>query len=281
MNKEQIQSYCRRYFQATNTPILRDEPNFLQVELPIEVDKELTDRPYYWMWVEATGQEVKPTVLNLVFDPEVEIEGEEKCELVALGSFRLEKIFESATRRGRFVCQYQHGTSTGLRVPFLVTSLKISYIADRRRDEIRSYGVNLKSNQVIPDLYEQIRELPMTDELPEYYKEQFSNGQFLIASLQTGWQKIKDAVTEEIQSEDHSWAEAALEQLSHEIEQLETYYQSLMFDNQEQMAIYSAERELRTAELKWRCQPRIQVTPLHFALLYLEPTQFTAGSVPI
>lgn len=282
MDKARIQDFCRRYFQATGTRILRDEPDFLQVELPIEIDQELTERPYYWMWVEATGQEVQPSVLNLIFDAATGVEGVEKTELVTLGSFRLEKIFQSAARRGQFVCQYQEGPTT-TRIPFLLTSLKISYIADRRKDELRSYGVNLKNCRIVPDLYELIRHLPMTPEFPAPYRARFTQPQILAASLQTGWQTIKGAVLEEIRAGDPSWAEAASEQLKLEIEQLETYYQSLTLDNPERAAAYAAEKELRIAELKWRCQPRIQVRPLHFALLYLDPacldpTQFTGTS---
>ncbi len=273
-----LQDFCRRYFQATGTPILRDESEFLQVELPREIDKELTDRPYFWMWAEATGEEVPPTVLNIAFNAETEVEGIESAELVALGSFRLEKIFESAVKRGRFVRVYQTDAPTHLRVPFLLTSLKISYIADRRKDEIRSYGVNLKSRQVIPGLYEEILDLPFSEELPAPFKVHALEGPFLKASLQDGWRRIEQTAMEEIQKSDHSWAETAQERLAQEMEQLDTYYQSMILENGEEMTVYSAERELRLAELKWRSQPRIQIAPLHFGLLYLDPVQFTGTS---
>lgn len=278
MDRLQLQNFCRRYFQATGTPILRDEPEFLQVELPREIDKELTDRPYYWMWAEATGEEVPPTVLNIAFDAETEVEGIEAAELVALGSFRLEKIFESAGKRGRFVRVYQTDAPTHLRVPFLLTSLKISYIADRRKDEIRSYGVNLKSRQVIPELYKEIVGYPFSEELPAPFKLHALDGPLLKASLQDGWRQIEETVMAEIQNADHSWAETAQERLTQEIEQLDTYYQSLILENQEEMTVFSAERDLRLAELKWRSQPRIQIAPLHFGLLYLDPTQLTGTS---
>ncbi|GAX90888.1 YqhG family protein [Effusibacillus lacus] len=278
MDKTQIRNYCKRYFAATGTPILREEPDYLQVELPIEIDKELTDRPYYWMWIEATGETPKPTVLNLIFDSNVQVDGVDRTELVTLGSFRLEKIFASATRRGQFVCQFQTGSTVGIRVPFLLTSLKISYIADRRKDEIRSYGINLRSNQVVRDLYEQVCTLPMTSQLPVPYTEQLANKEILAASLQTGWQRIQDVVMQEIQEGDHAWAAEAMERLAQEIEQLEAYYQSLALNEEETPSMLAAERELRFAELKWRCKPRIQIQPLHFGLLYLDPTQFTGTS---
>lgn len=278
LDKLQIHDYCRKYFQATGTPILRDEPEFLQVELPRDVDKELTDRPYYWMWAEATGEDVPPTILNLAFDAETEVEGIDSAELVAQGSYRLDKIFESTGKRGRFVCLYQTGTATVSRAPFLITNLKISYIADRRRDEIRSYGVNLRSKQVIEGLYEQLASLPFSSEFPEHHKEHAMQRQFLASSLESGWQALKQTVLQDIFSGDHAWAEAAQERLTQEIEQLETYYQSLILESQDEMAIFAAERELRLAELRWRSQPRIQMLPIHFGLFYLDPNQFTGTS---
>lgn len=279
MEQTAIQNYCRRYFQATGCPILRDEQAFLQVELPKEIDKELTERPYYWIWAETMGEEVPPSVLNLAFDPDRDIEGIESAELVALGCFRLEKIFESASRRGRFVCMYQTETSTAVRVPFLLTSVKISCIADRRKDEIRTYGVNLKSRTLIPEMYEQVRALPLTADLPNSQRDSSLRGEFLLSSLRAGWDRIKEAVAADIAQDDHTWAEAAQAQLSAQVEQLETYYQSLILDNENESNLYTAERELRIAELTWRCKPRILVAPIHFALLYLDPTQFTGTSV--
>ncbi|BCJ85944.1 YqhG family protein [Effusibacillus dendaii] len=277
MNNTQIQEYCRKFFAATNSPILRDEPNFLQVELPREIDKELTDRPYYWMWVETIGEPVPNTVLNLVFDPDVEIEDVQRTELIALGCFRLEKIFESARRRGQFVRLTQTDTPSLLRVPFLLTTLKISWMADRRRDEIRSYGINLKSGKIYPELYEQVRDLPFVNSYPESESDSV-NRSLLAASLQTGWQQIKDTVLEQLQNDDHSWAEQAKERLQSEIDQLETYYQSLLLENEQKQVNLAAEKELRIAELKWRSQPRIEVQPIHFALLYLDATQLTDSS---
>jgi hypothetical protein len=67
------------------------------------------------------------------------------------------------------------------------------------------------------------------------------------------------------------------------MEQLETYYESLGLVNADEnkndeekakkAAMYAAERELRIAELKWRCAPRVNIEPFHFGLIYVwEPT---------
>lgn len=273
---EQIQDFCRRYFQGVGAPILIDQPDFLQVELPREIDKELTDRPYYWMYIEATNQQVPNTVLSLSFQPDVQMEGVDKIEFVTLGSFRLNKLIESAQKRGRFTRSYQQATvfGAGAYVPVLLTTFKLSFVADRRRDEMVSYAVHLGTGQVQRDFYECVEQLP--------FGEHPAAGSPLPAerlTLEQGYLKLRERLIEEIEGLDHAWALDADAHLAQELEQLETYYDSLGLVNADEVksdeektkkaAMYAAERELRIEELKWRCAPRIGIEPFHFALLYV------------
>jgi hypothetical protein len=275
-NNTEIQDFCRRYFRAVESPVLIDQPDFLQVELPREIDKELTDRPFYWMYVEATGQDVPNSVLSLAFDPDLEVEGVDRMEFVTLGSFRLNKIIESVQKRGRYTRAYlTGGLATGRRlVPHLLTTFKLSFVADRRRDEMVSYAVNLVTGTVTRDAYELVENLPLASSPSD-----LSTTAEPAISPEQGYQRIRDALTEEIRALDHSWAEEAAHHLEQERSQLETYYDSLGLVNQDEVktdeekakkaAMYAAERELRIAELEWRCAPRIGIEPFHFALLYL------------
>ncbi|TCP59634.1 uncharacterized protein YqhG [Tumebacillus sp. BK434] len=272
-NQQEIQDFCRRYFEAVGAPILVDQEDFLQVELPREIDKELTDRPYYWMYVEAMGQEVPNSVISLAFDPDLEIEGVEKLEFVTLGSFRLNKIIESAQKRGRITRAYQKVSAKPL-APYLMTTFKLSFIADRRRDEIVSYGVHLGNGSVVRDLYDRVEKLA--------FGAAPSMGMMIqpaALSLPAGYQRLKECLVAEIEGLDHSWAVEAEAHLAQELEQLETYYESLGLvhadevksedEKEKKAALYAAERELRIAELKWRCAPRVQIEPFHFGLLYV------------
>jgi len=276
-SKSEIQDFCRRYFRGVDAPVLVDQPDFLQVELPREIDKELTDRPYYWMYVEAIGQDVPNTVLSLTFDPDVEIEGVEKLEFVTLGSFRLNKLIESAQKRGRFTKAFQSsGVIPGTQLtPYLLTTFKLAFVADRRRDEMLSYGINLCTGQIVPGFYEQVesrRFAPAPSEL--------AGTKPLALSVEDGYRRLLEEVEAEIHSRDHAWAREAAANLERELDQLETYYQSLGLVNEDALktddekekkaALYAAERELRIAELKWRCEPRVQIAPFHFGLLYVD-----------
>jgi len=275
-SNEQIQDFCRRYFQAVEAPILIDQPDFLQVELPRDIDKELTDRPYYWMYVEATGQNPPNSVLSLSFAPDVEMEGVDRIEFVTLGSFRLNKIIESVQKRGRFTRAYQTGAGAAGRAlsPYLLATFKLSFVADRRRDEMASYAVHLRTGHVFRDAYEQIQHLPLSGTLART-----ATAASPTLDLSEGYRIIRQAVEGGIAQLDHTWAIDADEHLAREREQLETYYDSLGLVNadenktdaekEKKAAMYAAERELRIAELEWRCAPRIAIAPFHFGLIYL------------
>ncbi|HEU4963316.1 MAG TPA: YqhG family protein [Bacilli bacterium] len=274
-NAQQIQDFCRRYFQAVEAPILVDQEDFLQVELPREIDKELIERRYYWMYIEATNQDPPNTVLSMSYRPDLQIEGVDKLDFVTLGSFLLNKIIESTQKRGRFTRAYQQGLRPGTPLqPVLLTTFKLSFVADRRRDEIVSYAVHLGTGRVIRDFYDRVEHVSMgatASELtpplsPRYTCEQ-------------GYELIREALQAEIEALDHTWAEEAEAHLQAELEQLETYYESLTLvsasetknadEQQKKAGAYAAERELRVAELKWRCAPRVQIEPFHFGLLYV------------
>lgn len=263
MNPQQIQQFCRRYFLATGCTLLKEEPEYMEVELTLDVDKELTDRPYYWMWVEASGEEVKPTVLHLAFTPDTKVEGIKAAERVTLGSFRLNKLFESVKKRGRLTRQFQ-AQQEGRLEPYFLVSGKLSFLADRRRDEIVSYGIHLHTESIISDFFTAIRHLPMSSRLPVGCTLQPSR-----LSYREAWELIRQKIAADLDVRDHEWAEEAKQHLAEEMEQLETYYGSLIAENEEERTVFTAEKQLRLAELQWRYQPRIEFVPFHMGLFYL------------
>src|SRR5690606_18142998 len=70
MNKEQIASFCERYFAAAGCTILEKTPVHLTVKLSPEADRELTGRDYYWNFVERTGAEPETLSFRFILDPE-------------------------------------------------------------------------------------------------------------------------------------------------------------------------------------------------------------------
>ena len=57
MYPQQIHQYVRQFFNENNCTILRESEHFVQVQLTVEMDKKIMNRPFYWKYVESTGAE--------------------------------------------------------------------------------------------------------------------------------------------------------------------------------------------------------------------------------
>nr|WP_019424376.1 YqhG family protein [Paenibacillus sp. OSY-SE] len=69
MNTEQVRRYVMRYLEATDCHILEKSPAYTTVKLSERADRVLTNRPYYWGFVDRTGAEPETMRFTFVFDP--------------------------------------------------------------------------------------------------------------------------------------------------------------------------------------------------------------------
>jgi hypothetical protein len=294
LNPIEIQDFCRRYFQAVDAPILRDEEAYLQVQLPRDVDKELIERPFYWKWVETIGQEVAPTIMNLVFKQDRKVEGETRLHYVALGNIQLERIFQSCRNRGRIVRLFEKKTgkasnrvSGSTLIPYFIANIKISYISDLRRDVFTCDAIEMESGKIFHNVWEQLiaRNFVITLDRPSsltgilgnpyhhiLHELALDDVEFWKMQCQSAWEDLKDCINARIQEEDHTWAKVAIEELELDRKQLQSFYENLIQNakDEETKTIHMAERETRLAELTWRRQPKIEIIPFNIGLLYLQ-----------
>lgn len=68
MNPKQIHRFVERYLEATGCTIMEKSPAHFKVKLSPAADRELTNRPYYWSFVDRTGAEPETMSLLLVTD---------------------------------------------------------------------------------------------------------------------------------------------------------------------------------------------------------------------
>jgi hypothetical protein len=293
VNPSQIQAFCRRYFQEVGAPILREEPEYMQVQLPRDVDKELIDRPFYWKWVETMGQEVEPTILHLVFKPDRKVPDVTRLHYVGLGNTHLERIFQSCRNRGRIVRLFEAETTKGDAtrgvsrwIPYFVANVKISYLSDSRRDVFACDAVDMETGTILHGVWEQLIQRHLVAHLPGSVPPGQGNSARhpTIRGLplndterwkllcQTAWEDLKDAIREAIETDDHTWANVASAGLEADRKQLETYYDHLLqgAKTPEEIAAYETERATRIQELVWRRQPRIQIAPFSVGLFFLK-----------
>ncbi|TVX92621.1 YqhG family protein [Paenibacillus agilis] len=70
MDTEQISSYIMRYLDATSCNIMEKTPVYVTVKLSEQADRLLTNRPYYWGFIDRTGTEAETMRYTFVFDPD-------------------------------------------------------------------------------------------------------------------------------------------------------------------------------------------------------------------
>ncbi|MCL6444215.1 MAG: YqhG family protein [Alicyclobacillus sp.] len=296
--EEERLAFCDQYFRAVGAKTVYSADGYREYELPRDVDKELTDRPFYWLWVEKTGQQAPPTILRLAFrESAVQRENERlyrearaakeaqgmtelermyfrapTAEYITLGSFRLDKIFLSLDGRGRFAC-VRPRTMTGDEhpVPWLMMNVLVSRRCDLVEQTYLSVGCNLKSGQTVDNFYSALVRLPMDPADPTSC---LASAELELADAE---QRIRQHIERSVTREPTDWAADAQHRLQAELKQIEMYYGSLLRDAPaDEQPLISAELARKKFELKERCQPRIELELRQLALVEL-PERTVAG----
>lgn len=70
MDPAQVREWTEKYLKLYQCPVIESGPSYLITQLSIEADKDLLNRPFYWMYVEKMNIPPKPVQLCFIFDPE-------------------------------------------------------------------------------------------------------------------------------------------------------------------------------------------------------------------
>ncbi|MBM7563642.1 YqhG family protein [Paenibacillus sacheonensis] len=68
MNERQIHKFVGRYLEATDCQIIEKSPAHYHVKLSPRADRDLTNRPFYWSFVDRTGADPETMSMLLVTD---------------------------------------------------------------------------------------------------------------------------------------------------------------------------------------------------------------------
>lgn len=151
MNAKQVHKFIHRYLEATDCSIIEKSPAHFTAKLSPEADRELTNRPYYWSFVDRVGAEPETMTFLFVTDKEkydaarqkeqapaadVRPDGQAAAADAALarsfgfinssinvpripredmyfGSRKLEQLFSAAKSKGSFVYLFQEPDKRG------------------------------------------------------------------------------------------------------------------------------------------------------------------------
>jgi len=229
MQQQQVRQFVERYLASFSAHIVESHPDYLTVKLPVDVDKDIGNRPFYRSWIEKMNIPYhQPLVLTFAFHPDRLPEGL-RAEYLHLGAARMQQIFASTKKHGRFLCMYEQkaGTASASRrstplVPWLGINLKVSLLCDKRRDILLYLGINLHNPRVVRDFTSFLFRLPLTPTIPDYFYT--LDRRITVAQA---LQMAEQEVAEVLRQEDQAWAEEARARLQEELAILEAYYAEL------------------------------------------------------
>lgn len=260
MQQQDIHNFLERYFIANESPILENSNGFLHVQLSVELDKLLMNRPFYWHYLEKTGGVPNPMQMTLITDPQ-KCSEDKKGEQIHFGSPRLHQIFQSVRQLGAYIRLYeqipkdQRIHSTALH-PWLCLNAKISYQCDRKKDHIVSLGLNLINGEIKDHFHDLLLERSLTPKIPDFC--------FTLSPLITpksGLSRLETMIRSIIAKDDHQWAEEAFNRWNKDLRLLETFYEDL----DEKPESY----HLEIAALKEQYEPNINVQVINGGVFYL------------
>ena len=257
MYPQQVHNYLQTLFQETGCPILTDHPHYLTVQLTVDMDKKVMNRPYYWQYIESSGGEPNPAQLTLITDRS-SLQGDIRGETIHFGSPRLNLLFKATRELGSFVQMYEvaNNSMETIRTPWLAVNYKVSYYCDQTKEMLHSLGANLMTGVVEENFQDRLRELPL-DSKP---MDNIFNLPYVIKPSRA-LERLEEFVEQMILRDDHAWAEEAKERWRRDLEVLEYFY----VDVEEKPEIY----ELEKKAMEEQYSPRIKMEIINGGLFYL------------
>ncbi|WP_456278309.1 YqhG family protein [Bacillus sp. AK128] len=262
MQQHEIHQFLERYFIANECEIVENSAGYLNVQLTINMDKELMNRPFYWHYLEKTGGTPNPATLAFLTDPTKVTTGDNKGEAIYFGSPRLHQIFQSTKVLASHIRLYEEvkqPTFTKNSVPlhpWLGLNLKISYQSDQTRDVILSVGLSLINGMIIDHFQDQLNHLSLTPKIPDFC--------FTLTPIikpQSGVARVKQTIRSIIDHDDHTWANEARERWDQDLRLLNHFYE----DIEEKPESYEVEKQA----LKEQYEPKVKVSIINGGIFYL------------
>ncbi|MBM7660867.1 hypothetical protein JOC85_001639 [Bacillus mesophilus] len=261
MQQHDIHRFLERYFIANECEILENAVGYLDVQLTIDLDKELMNRPFYWHYLEKTGGTPNPAKLSFITDPTREMV-DRKGEPVYFGSPRLHQIFQSTKKLAGYIRLYEQVKQTNFTQkstplhPWLGLNLKISYQSDQTRDVILSVGLSLINGMIIDHFQDQLVSLDLTPKIPDFC--------FTLTPIikpQSGITRVKQTIQSIIDHDDHTWAIEARDRWQKDLKLLDHFYE----DIEEKPESYEVEKQA----LKEQYEPKVKVNIINGGIFYL------------
>jgi hypothetical protein len=259
MQQHEIHSFLKRYFAAHHCDILEETPFYLTVQLTIEMDKELMNRPFYWHYLEKTGGVPNPAKLTFITDAafnDSNVQGEK----IHFGSPRLHQIFSSTQKLGAFIRLYEsvrQNQPTHMPLhPWVGMNVKISYQCNLKKDTVLSLGVHLITGSITVSFQDRLEDYPLSAKIPDYC--------FTLSPLikpKSGLNRLEQFIQGQIAQDNHDWAGDSRKRWEEDVALLNHFYEQM----EEKPDCYEIEKQA----LKELYEPKINIDVINGGLFYL------------
>lgn len=261
MQQQEIHQFLEKYFSANQCEVTENDKSYLTVQLTVELDKELMNRPFYWHYLEKTGGIPNPTKLTLITDPQ-HAPNHIKGELIYFGSPRLHQIFHSTKNLAGYIRLFeavvQENKEQTPLFPWLGLNIKVSYQCDRKRDVFHSIGLQLINGRIVEAFHDQLLKLNLTPKIPDYC---FTMSPLIMPK--SGINRIITQLKRTIELEDDAWAKEARLRWDQDLKLLNHFYADE--EDEEKLQSY----EIEKTALKEQYEPRITISIINGGLFYL------------
>jgi len=252
---ENLHKFLIDYFEANQCEV-QASPDLLDIKLTEEMDEQLMNRPFYWHYVRKLNQKGQPMELKLTTDY---FQATKERNYIYFSTDRFKKIAQDTLTKGRFVKLFEKiepKKKTPV-YPWLIINLKRSYLGKSQHQEIKSYGIQLINGTIIDQAFEWLDQKKWDVNIPNLCYPMTP-----IIKPENGFKRIDQYVLNELQNNEHKWAQESFQALNEEI-QLLNYFK----DNSPNMDREHYETEL--ANIKSIYHPKIKVEVINGGLFYI------------
>ncbi|TFE27514.1 YqhG family protein [Cohnella luojiensis] len=290
MNTKQVQKFVISYLDSMDCHLIEKSPSSVTVKLSPDADRALTNRPYYWSFVDRTGADPETMTYRWSFENPSMADrasatpisyimtesGRIIQEDVYFGSRRLHQLFGAAQQSGRCVTLFEEpprgkGDPLGSQpyTAWLGVNFKVGFECDMKREEIYGWGISLATGVINEKFMETLRDRRLTPRLPSNVH-LLKNG----LSLRKGMSQLELTMERKLKTTDFTWAVEAEQRRQDELERIRQYYNPMLEhmnhpDQQEQKATLSARFQQREAEIDWQYRPRVSVSVTNCGIFHL------------
>lgn len=309
MSPDQVQQHVMTYLEVTDCQVIEKSPFHITAKLSPQADKQLTNRPYYWGFVERTGVEPETLSFTFVFDPErytvpdVPVNpapnggpqdsilsryfgvtpaaprigpGRIQREDVSYGSRRLQQIWDAARQDGSYVYLFEQPGNLQRRAlfsaayePWLAVCFKVEMTCDVKKEELHFMGISLLSGEITDDFRHLLVGKNLSPRLPENVHINPAE-----LSVTKAAEILQSNLTSKLSQLDYQWADQAQERLKDELAIIDAYYENMMNEPEEEKNDHIREQYTRRrSEMTWQYEPKVKISAITCGLFHLRPIQ--------